>query len=64
MLDKKARIELTCPNCGNKWSERLGDMRTASVDCPSCGLTIETGEFGKGMKDVERALKRFGRGLG
>jgi peptide subunit release factor 1 (eRF1) len=65
MLDSNARIELTCPNaeCGNKWSVRLGEMRRGPITCPECGLEMDTTEFDKGMADVEKKLKQFGRRL-
>lgn len=61
VFDSNAKIELTCPNCGGKWDEKLGDLRAGPVRCPGCDLEIDTREFTKGMSGGEQTLKRFGR---
>jgi hypothetical protein len=65
MLDNNAKIPLTCgdPECGNKWSVRLGDLRKGPTTCPKCGLEMDTTEFAKGMDDAEKKLKGFGQGF-
>jgi hypothetical protein len=61
VFDPNAKIELTCPNCGGKWDEKLGDLRAGPVRCPGCDLEIDTREFTEGMSGAEQTLKRFGR---
>ena len=65
MLDNNAKIDLTCPNpdCGHKWSVTLGELRKGPTTCPECGFELDTTEFAKGMNDVEKKLKQFGRRL-
>jgi hypothetical protein len=54
VFDQNARIELTCPNCGGKWDETLGDLRAGPVRCPGCNLEIDTREFVEGTGGAER----------
>ena len=42
---------------------RLGELRRGPTTCPKCGLEIDTNEFAKGMEDVEKKLKNFGKGF-
>ena len=39
----------------------LGELRKGPTTCPECGLELDTTEFAKGMDDVEKNLKQFGR---
>jgi DNA-directed RNA polymerase subunit RPC12/RpoP len=54
VFDQNARIELTCPNCGGKWDETLGDLRAGPVRCPGCNFEIDTREFVKGTGGAAR----------
>lgn len=63
MFDNNANLDLTCPQCSNKWSVRLGDLRKSPTTCPKCGIEIETTAFDQDMADAEKRLKDFGKGF-
>lgn len=61
-FDNSAPIEMTCPECGHRWTIRFGDLRTGeSLRCPECDLELDTSELKRGLDEAER--ETFGRGI-
>jgi uncharacterized Zn finger protein len=66
-----SNIELSCPHCSHKFSERIGKLRTnPHLACPSCGngITIEAKQLDATLKgvdqrvaDLRRSLRNFGK---
>jgi uncharacterized Zn finger protein len=64
-------IELTCPSCSRKFTERLGKLKTEpTLGCPSCGQSIKIDAAGlvgslkevdKSLADLERSLRDIGK---
>lgn len=64
-------IELTCPHCSAKFSERLGKLKTnPKLTCRKCGgfiqisadqLRQETAKVDKAITDLKRTLGRLGK---
>ena len=60
-------IELTCPNCGHKFSERLGKLKNSpTLACPGCQtpITIDASQLDATVKQVDKKLADFGKALG
>lgn len=69
ILDESS-IEVPCPHCGNKFSERLGKLKTnPKLTCPSCGGSIsinadQAGRAGRELKKVDDAVADLRKSLG
>lgn len=61
------RIELPCPNCGHKLSERIGKIKTnPTLICNGCGnsFSVDATAFTKEFKKIEKALADLRKTLG
>jgi len=64
---KKLEIDIKCPNCKRKFTQRVEEMRPgAQRRCPGCDTFIQfTGDDGrqaqKALDDFERTLKNLFR---
>lgn len=64
-------IELTCPSCGHKFTEKIGRLKTnPKITCASCNTVIDikanqfTTQIAKAEKsfaELQRTLSRFGK---
>jgi Zn finger protein HypA/HybF involved in hydrogenase expression len=63
-------IELTCPSCQHKFSERVGKLKTnPKLTCPQCKSTIaiqaddlkaSADQIDKSIADLRKTLSNFG----
>ena len=61
-LFDSARIELTCPNCGHKFSELLGKLKTEpTLTCAGCGgsIAIDAKNLNAGLKQADSSVEDF-----
>ena len=62
-----SRIELSCPKCGRKFSERIGKLKlNPTLPCDSCGtqITIDASDLNSAMKKVDKQMADLQRTLG
>lgn len=60
-------VDIPCPQCGEKTAKTVAWLKTETeFACDGCGATVSVNadEFRAGLKSVEDALARLGRGLG
>jgi len=60
-------IEIPCPNCGHKLSERIGKIKTnPTVICSACSVpfAVDATAFTREFQKVEKALADLKRTLG
>ncbi len=69
MLNKDAKIEIPCPQCGHKFQATLGQVEKGEkVICPNCKSTIVlkddfSKQIEKSIKDFQRNIKNINRKL-
>ena len=59
-------VELDCPSCARKFSERLGRLKNdPTVHCPGCKQTIrvEASHLRQALKRVQVSVDKLGRAL-
>lgn len=64
-------IELSCPKCGHKFSERLGKLKTnPQIPCGGCGVPIQIeadslntalGQVDESLADLRRTIDSFNK---
>lgn len=57
-----ASIELTCPNCGHKFSERLGQLKMEpTLTCAGCGgtIAIDAKNLNAGLEQADKTIADF-----
>ena len=62
-----SRIELTCPSCSRKFSERLGKLKAnPKLTCPGCGqaIAIDASGLNAGLKQADKSVADLRRTLG
>ena len=66
----KLEADVSCPSCGRKFKQRVGEMRPGrSRRCPRCNADIRfTGDDGskvqKAVDDLEKTIKNLNRRFG
>jgi len=64
MLNKDAKIDITCPNCKHSFSISVRQLQSGEIiDCPNCPLKLDTSEAQKSLAKIEKDLKDFGKRL-
>ncbi|MHB8867476.1 MAG: hypothetical protein ACYC6T_08215 [Thermoleophilia bacterium] len=64
MMNKDAKFDMPCPNCGQQIPATLGELeRDDDIRCPGCNLRVTNGpevikEFEEKWTDLVRRMKR------
>ena len=63
MVDRRANLDMTCPQCGHAFSMTVGNYDdNTEFNCPGCGVRFL--REGKTLeKHVNDAIKRFRRNI-
>ena len=62
MLNKDAKGDLNCSNCGYNFSITVRQLQSGKIiSCPKCQLKFDTKDTRKALQEVENKLKDFGK---
>lgn len=58
-------IDLTCPQCSNKFSESIGRLKNSPELTCLCGclIKVESSDLAAGIEDVQKRLDEFTRSI-